>query len=857
MLKKSLTLLSLSLIFNFLYGQNISSAPHSIKDIFHSNKSLWAVGESDQNGNGVYKYQYSKWYFYGGVNAKHITATNSDNPAIINNNNQLLILENNQWKNIASNVTCFSGSYTQNHIWAVISNELKFYKYNRWNNSSSNPMVIKNLSEARGGTLYAINSSDYLFKLTGSNWQIVNSLKGKIISASPNSTIYLSDDITNINQKNVKKYNIGNWTNYNITAKKVVTSLQEITYYIDGFGRLFKVSGSSSNQISGNAITNGSSNNSYDRNPHKVDSLTGETSLFKAIRNNDITAVFTILSQGSNINKKNNQLETPLIVATKMAKPEITKALIGLKPNLEAFDKKSKNALWYAVNNKDTVSIEALIEKGAKPNSLDFLGKIAKDKTSDKKKDNIIGQLVKAGVKVNASQITDLIKLNHEKNYFQLMNAKNKDLLTKTNFNSFLGEAVKVENKNIAKNCVENGADANPLAKLAIKKKDNELIIFSLKNGADTRSIIDYAVKNNETDLLWNCINNYGASKDYALVLSCKYKNFPYATELLKIGSNANSPMNDMILRKDTVFVKLLLSYKADGSNSNNFKTAVKTRSIEMVNLLLQNGAVHNDGILTAVETQSLEIVKLLLPHSDKTNIKLIEAASSRDNLEIIQFLVNMGSNAQNGLDIAIQSEKVKNVKILLENGAKINSDDLIVNAVKTKNIEMVQLLIESGANVNPGFKLAVEQNSAEIVDFLIKKGADTSNSNEYFTITVNKNYLSTLKVLINDGLNPNVIDNEKNTLLHLSCQKNLYEISSELINSEKIDINAINDDGLSALMYIVKVKRKRKDIKFCQLLVENGADVNARDGYGVIVRKMAKGRSTKKYLKKNGAFKK
>ena len=51
--------------------------------------------------------------------------------------------------------------------------------------------------------------------------------------------------------------------------------------------------------------------------------------------------------------------------------------------------------------------------------------------------------------------------------------------------------------------------------------------------------------------------------------------------------------------------------------------------------------------------------------------------------------------------------------------------------------------------------------------------------------------------------------------------------------------------------------RRKRKDIKFCQLLVENGADVNARDGYGVIVRKMAKGCSTKKYLKKNGAFKK
>jgi ankyrin repeat protein len=59
----------------------------------------------------------------------------------------------------------------------------------------------------------------------------------------------------------------------------------------------------------------------------------------------------------------------------------------------------------------------------------------------------------------------------------------------------------------------------------------------------------------------------------------------------------------------------------------------------------------------------------------------------------------------------------------------------------------------------------------------------------------------------------------------------------------------------MTALMYVVKIKRK--DFSLAKLLVENGADVNARDDYGIIIRKMAKGRKLKKYLKKNGAFRK
>ena len=66
--------------------------------------------------------------------------------------------------------------------------------------------------------------------------------------------------------------------------------------------------------------------------------------------------------------------------------------------------------------------------------------------------------------------------------------------------------------------------------------------------------------------------------------------------------------------------------------------------------------------------------------------------------------------------------------------------------------------------------------------------------------------------------------------------------------------MNSYNKYGLTPLMLVVT--SNNKDLNFCKLLVENGANVNAKNNNGVIVRKMAKGLKVKKYLKDNGARK-
>ena len=54
----------------------------------------------------------------------------------------------------------------------------------------------------------------------------------------------------------------------------------------------------------------------------------------------------------------------------------------------------------------------------------------------------------------------------------------------------------------------------------------------------------------------------------------------------------------------------------------------------------------------------------------------------------------------------------------------------------------------------------------------------------------------------------------------------------------------------------MIVVTSPKKDINLCKLLVENGANVNAKNNNGIRVRKMAKGVRMKKYLKEQGAKK-
>ena len=92
----------------------------------------------------------------------------------------------------------------------------------------------------------------------------------------------------------------------------------------------------------------------------------------------------------------------------------------------------------------------------------------------------------------------------------------------------------------------------------------------------------------------------------------------------------------------------------------------------------------------------------------------------------------------------------------------------------------------------------------------------------------------SKLKVLLPKFTSVNVFDFEKNTPLHLACEKGNYEIIKLLLESNA-DVNLTTNKGLTCLMILAK--RKVQDTKLVKLLLQYHAssDTENYDGMRAI----------------------
>ncbi len=863
MLIRIFILLLLPFYVNGVFSQQPSSAPSSVSDIYFANTSLWSIGVSSQFGEGIYKYVAPNWFYFGKPKAKKITATASGEPFYVDNQHNLFHYKDAKWNKIQQNVTDVSGSSKSSLIWAIVNNQLMSYGGENWTISKAPKVKSKDLAVIGKNTLFILNSNGNVKKQNGEKWEAFGSKKGLFISAVNNSTLYLSQEIINPGVPNVIKcFTTPNWIPTAISSYSITHDRAQKIYYIDMFNRLIMVHNNTSIELTKSAIILSSNNNiKYNSNPNYVDTISGETAIFSAIRNNDLASVYGFLNKGANINLRNKQNETPIILAAKLGRTQVAIKISEISywkptivPNMEQLDKNTKNALWYAVQNRDTLLVESILDRGVNPQSLDFLSLIVNYPSNDKQKIKLIDLFTSHGLTPTSGHLLKTIKLNHEVCYFKLFNSPNKIILNTADFNSFLKEAIITENKELARHSISNGADVNLLTSFAIEKVDKELMLFCLEKGAKSDPYVAHAVAQNNKAFMLLCIDKYGGSINQALVACCEANNLDYSTTLLEKGADANAPMLQMINKKDSSYVSLLLKYGANANKPDYISNAVDKEAIVLVQMLLDKGADANNGIIKAIEKQSLEITSLLLPLSNQTNEQLIKTASSRNNIEILKLLLNTGSVAQNGLFDAVKSNKIDNVNLLIEKGALINTDEFILSAIENQNLKMVQLLVSNGANVSIGLELAVSENATLIVEFLLTKGADVFNSNKYVFTTVNNNYTNTLKVLIDFNLPIDFVDDKKNTMLHLSCKKAFYDITKMLIEVNTIDINTYNKFGITPLMVVVA--SDNKDVNFCKLLVENGSDVNAKNNNGVRVRKMAKGLKVKKYLKDNGAKK-
>ena len=401
-----------------------------------------------------------------------------------------------------------------------------------------------------------------------------------------------------------------------------------------------------------------------------------------------------------------------------------------------------------------------------------------------------------------------------------------------------------------------------------LEKTDNKTIKYLLSkkgNGVnkrthDARTYIFWASYSNNLELMKYLVAE-GAKTDLIDSHGNTVLNFTATTGqlnkklykyLFKMGANIkteknHSGANALLLiapyTKDLGLIEYLTSNGAslqdrDDAGNGIFEYASKGGNISFLKLLLKNGAKIGDNSMVFA-SQGLRRQK-----------NTLETYKSLENLGAkINVVDNKGRNPLHS--IAYSGENIAIYNYFIDEGVDINlqdnsGDSPFMNASNSNTLEVVKFLSKHVKNYNlkdkngrSALAMAVNRNSVDVIEFLLKKGADIhitdleKNTLSYYLINSfnakkPKDFEDKLKMLEQNGLVVNQIQNSGNTLIQIATERNNLALLKRLV-SFNIDVNSKNKDDLTALQIGAM---KAKDTKIIEYLISIGADKKVKTAF-------------------------
>jgi ankyrin repeat protein len=426
---------------------------------------------------------------------------------------------------------------------------------------------------------------------------------------------------------------------------------------------------------------------------------------------------------------------------------------------------------------------------------------------------------------------------------------------------------------------LDRGADVN-----AKDEDGNTPLIVALSNPQTNDLNVIKLLLDRGADI--NAKNNDGRT---ALTYAMD-EDIPVIRLLLDRGADVNAKDKDgdtPLMRSagyngNCTAVKLLLERGAEINATNKegktaLDDAVAAGKTDIVKLLMERGAQSQDsqiaGAVNAHE-RNVEMLRLLLDRRTNTTaiatslfLKAVENAAG--NLSMIAYSIE-NSPSQTKDYTTKRQQDLKIVQLLLEKGADINVTDSnkqtavdLTTGSRGLDIEMLKLLVDRGADLNKvgwlghtpiGRCIDKAVEAPRMIRFCTEQG-DQDSVKRYKQ--QRNEFLPAIKFLLSKGANINAKEfYNESTALHAAARENDLEMI-ELLLQNGAEVNATDKEGSTALAIRVSdirfaadsVSRKKKDgnyaeaqkewadveemMKTVKLLLDRGADVNVRDRFG------------------------
>jgi len=290
---------------------------------------------------------------------------------------------------------------------------------------------------------------------------------------------------------------------------------------------------------------------------------------------------------------------------------------------------------------------------------------------------------------------------------------------------------------------------------------------------------------------------------------------------------------------KDFTLINYFLSKgldikSTDKSGNTVFNYAAKGGNIPTLKKLLEKGVKFDDNALfmasqggrgmapNKLETyQYLESLGINLNAINKNGENVLHSIVRKEQqVEIIKYFVSKGVDAN-------KSDNDGNTPFM--NAASVNGE-----------LEVIYLFANSIKDINQrntkgvsALGFAVKGNTAEIVKFLLDKGTDVNTVDvsgenlaayliQSYNPQKNQVFQEKAKVLVDKGLDMQTPQKNGNTLYHLAVAKNDVSLVKFINSNYKVDLNAKNSEGMTALHKATLIANDDSLLKY---LISIGAD--------------------------------